>query len=258
MIPYDAPRPVLDNIFQNLNGILFTGGGLSLADGTPYFETAKYLYQKALRANNEGDYFPLYGTCMGFQMLHILTANNHSILSSGFDSYNLPLPLEFTDEAFTGKMFNKQSTPQEILEIFAKRPVTMNLHHAGITPADFKANPFVGAFYRVIATNVDKKNRRFISMIEGRNYPVYAAQWHAERNQFEWDLPELLDHSVEAMRAMQWVSNFFVQECRRSNHTFSAELEKTLLIYNFTPTFTGDDPSQSYPDRQVYYFPPSK
>ena len=36
---------------------------------------AKYLFQKALNANKMGDYFPIWGTCLGFQLLHYLVNN---------------------------------------------------------------------------------------------------------------------------------------------------------------------------------------
>jgi hypothetical protein len=50
---------------------------------------------------------------------------------------------------------------------------------------------------------------------------------------------------------MQAVANFFVSECRQSNHSFpTPEMEAASLLYNFAPT---TDPSTlSY---QVYMFP---
>ncbi|KAJ4454700.1 putative Gamma-glutamyl hydrolase A [Paratrimastix pyriformis] len=247
VIPYDATHDRLDSIFSQINGIFFTGGGLSLDVGTTYWETANYLFQKAIQATNNGDYFPLFGTCMGFQLLNILASTNHSILSFGFDSYNLPLPLEFTPETATSRMLGKATTPADVLTTLSTKPVTINWHHYGITPDDFYNDRVLPGFYRVLATNADTQGRRFISMVEGRKYPVYGLQWHAERNQYEWGTGEKLDHSVEAVRAVEWVVNYFVQDCRQSGHQLGADLEKTLLIYNFAPTYSDGSLTYSFP-----------
>ena len=49
-----------------------------------------------VQSNDGGDYFPLWGTCLGFEMLSYLAAGrNHSVISS-MDAVNLSLPLKFT------------------------------------------------------------------------------------------------------------------------------------------------------------------
>ena len=47
------------------------------------------------QANDRGDYFPLWGTCLGFQLLSVIQANNDSILSH-VDAENYPIPLTLT------------------------------------------------------------------------------------------------------------------------------------------------------------------
>jgi hypothetical protein len=46
---------------KGLNGVLFTGGGLSLEFNTTYYHTAHYLYEKVLHANDHGRYTVLWG-----------------------------------------------------------------------------------------------------------------------------------------------------------------------------------------------------
>ena len=67
-IPYNANHSVLDALFNSINGILFTGGGVSLTFNSTYLQTAQYLFNKVLAANDANDFFPLHGTCMGFQV----------------------------------------------------------------------------------------------------------------------------------------------------------------------------------------------
>lgn len=63
VIRYDEPEERLQELFESVNGILFTGGGLSLEFNTTYMQSAKYLYDQVVK---EG-VTPLWGTCMGFQ-----------------------------------------------------------------------------------------------------------------------------------------------------------------------------------------------
>lgn len=68
VIPFNANHSTLDTMFESLNGILMTGGGLNLWFNQTWMQTAQYLYQKVLAANDAGDFFPLHGTCMSFQV----------------------------------------------------------------------------------------------------------------------------------------------------------------------------------------------
>lgn len=60
---------------------------------------------RAIEANDQGDYFPVWGTCMGFQLLHILAADDYSVLTHrGFKSESIMMPLHFTREAMFSRM----------------------------------------------------------------------------------------------------------------------------------------------------------
>ena len=41
-----------------------------------------------------------------------------------------------------------------------------------------------------LATNRDREGRPFVSLVEGKSYPVYAMQAHPEKNVFEWTTGE--------------------------------------------------------------------
>ena len=46
------------------------------------------------QAYDAGDYFPVWGTCQGFQLLATITAKQD--VMSNYDAEDLPLPLNFT------------------------------------------------------------------------------------------------------------------------------------------------------------------
>jgi len=217
----------------------FTGGGTDLLPGSAYYETGKHLYNLAIAANKRGEYFPLWGTCMGFQFLTILTADDPKVLGTGFDSYNYPIPLNFTSLAFTSRLFS-EATPS-LMNALATLPITMNNHHDGVVPETYATNQKLNAFFNILSTNVDMKGRLFVSTIEAKDksMPVYATQWHPEKNNYEWTLNEKIPHSSIAVRASQYTANFFVDECRKSPHVFVEKDLTPYLIYNFPPAFSG-------------------
>ena len=50
--------------------IQFMGGPTDIIDKpTQYFQSANLLYDLLVRANDAGDFIPLWGTCLGFELL---------------------------------------------------------------------------------------------------------------------------------------------------------------------------------------------
>ena len=75
----------------------------------------------------------------------------------------------------------------------------------------------------------------------GRDQPIYATQWHPERNSFEWFANRTIPHSKDATEVGEYFANFFVNEARKSQHRFkSKETEKKYLIYRYRPVYTGE------------------
>jgi len=228
----------LDSLFNHINAILFPGGGADLSPDTEIFKTGKYLYDKALNANNMGDFFPVFGHCMGFELLALITSQDPNILS-GVDAEDITLPLYFTSAANTSRWVG--TAPKDIINILTTKPVTMNNHVECVSPGDFANNQYLPSFYSVLATNVDRKNKEFISLWEGIDYPVYGMQWHAEKPQFEWNPKEVINHTPDAIRAMQYFSNYLVNHARKSMHHYpNLTDEYAALIYNYDAMFTQE------------------
>jgi gamma-glutamyl hydrolase len=59
-IHFDSTKEELESVFNSVNGILFTGGGQVLKQGTKFFDNAKILWDLAIESNNKGVKFPLW------------------------------------------------------------------------------------------------------------------------------------------------------------------------------------------------------
>jgi len=193
------------------------------------------------------DYFPVFGHCEGFELMSYVLSKNITILTS-VDAENYSIPLNFTNQVFQSRWLGQ--APQEIINILSTENATLNNHVWGLSPESFKNNKYLPSLLRVISTNLDREGVEFISTFEAFNYPLYGIQWHAEKPLFEWNFNENIDHSPDAIKAMQYFSNFMGSEARKSMHDFpSYEAETQALIYNWSPTYTalmGSDFEQCY------------
>jgi len=251
---YDAPPSATAALLSRVNGVVFTGGAAAFfrADGelSQYGATAKAAFDATVAAAAAGEWFPLHGTCLGFELVMTLAANNASVLSHKFDSENLLLPLELTPDAAASRLF--AGAPPSVLATLGGAPSTANMHTSAVTPADFAANPGVATRFRVLSTNVDRGGRRFVSTAEAPDMPVTATQWHPEKATWEWTTTEDLPHDAAGVLANQWVSAFFGGEVRRSTRAYpNATLEAAELIYNYPATYV-----HSTNFEQVYFFSP--
>jgi len=232
---HNSTTEQLDQVFASINGFMIPGGGANLVNSS-FIRSATYMYNKALEAFDAGDYFPILGHCLGFETLSVITSENPSILTR-VDAENITLPLELTSAASTSRWLG--SAPSDVISIVTSEPVTMNNHVECVTPADFAANKYLPEFYNILSVNQDRHNKTFISMMEGIKYPVYGAQWHAEKPEFEWNPAEVINHSADAIYSMQYFGRFFVDEARKNNHTYpSQQAEQEALIYNYNPIYT--------------------
>ncbi|KAI5610278.1 gamma-glutamyl hydrolase precursor [Silurus asotus] len=210
-------------LFKSLNGILFPGGEVSILS-SGYAKAAAIFYKLALEANLKGDYFPVWGTCLGLEALTVLTSGK-SLLS----------PTN-TTESKDSRMF--KDFPEDLMTSLANEAITENSHQWSVTTEDFNGDENLKRFYRILSTNTDGQTE-FVSTIEAYDFPIYGTQWHPEKNAFEWTKANI-PHSPAAIKTTFYMAQFLVNEAKKSLHKFpSRDEEQNALIYNYQPTYTG-------------------
>jgi len=94
---------------------------------------------------------------------------------------------------------------------------------------------------------VDKSGNPFVAIIEAKQYPIFATQFHPEKNIYEWDPTVPQPHDFYSVKVSTYLADFFVSEARRNNQTFMSEQElQPWLIYNWWPLFTNNYFTQTY------------
>ncbi|XP_078080461.1 gamma-glutamyl hydrolase-like [Mustelus asterias] len=226
-------------IFHSINGILLPGGAVDL-ETSEFARVAGIFYRLALKACDQGDYFPIWGTCLGHQLLTALTAGEDLLTQT--DSSNVALTLELTEEAKSSQMF--KDFPPDLMRILSKKPLTGNFHKFSITERTFESNPKLRSFYRLISTSTDRQGVPFVSTMEAFRYPFYGTQWHPEANRFFWKESLNVPHCALGVRMSSLLAEFFVNEVRKNLHHFETkEEEESALIDIHTPVFLGDKSS---------------
>ncbi len=215
-IPYDASEGLVEELFGQIDGILFPGGGSDLPP------SAVFLWKLVRMAHREGDAFPVWGTCLGFEFLLQLASQNTSILEGGYVSENISLPLE---QVVQHRLYR----PPDLFHVVRSLNITMNNHELGLPPDVFAKSSALKKLWKVTSINHDLQGRPFVSTIEPiypSSFPVYGVQFHPEKNAFEYatyphtNIPyEAIDHSKAGV-AMSLHMASFVVEMARNNPIF--------------------------------------
>lgn len=244
------PLSYYEDIFSKINGVLFPGGGnLLRSDG--YGRTGKILFDLAVKANDNGDYFPLWGTCLGFELLNYLAANQ-TLWMKACAAEDVASPLTFLTGYNESRMF--QNLDVSLMKVMRNNAVTINYHQWCITQQNYTSSG-LNRFFKTLSLSKDSRGLTYISSVEARNYPFYGVQFHPEKVLFEWVLSKShhnIPHTEMAVKTSQYFANFFVNEAKKSKHTFpNKTAEDDVLIYNYQPTFTGKENSTT---EQNYFF----
>ncbi|KAG5305805.1 GGHB hydrolase, partial [Pseudoatta argentina] len=235
------------DILSKVNGVLWPGGSTYFSQEAGYADAGAKIYRIVKRINEEGTYFPIFGICLGFELLTYVAANRvaHRTHCS---SNNQRLPLEFTPGYRESKLF--KNAPLNVLRVLSEQNVTANYHHLCVTKKALRHVNLIDEFH-VLSLNHDENGLEFISILEHKQFPFYGLQFHPEKNLYEWVIGKRIPHSINATIASQYFANFFVNEARKNFNEFRKQEEQQSLIYNYPITYTA---LQNSSFQQCYMF----
>ena len=233
-IPYDATPMQVNAIFDQVDGVLFPGGG---GKGMPI--AARHIWRLAKNVNSrDRGFFPMWGTCLGFEYLLMLASENDDILEGGFDSENISLPLHLYPSASS-----RSTLYAGIEDTVQTNNITLNNHGFGITPHRFARDSKLASMFDITSINQDRGGRYFVSTIEPKDpkaNPYYGVQYHPEKNAFEYatypgtDIPyEDIDHSPEGLMLTTHLGHFFVQLARESRKAHDVRPMSYAPVYSY-------------------------
>ncbi|EAR82410.1 class I glutamine amidotransferase (macronuclear) [Tetrahymena thermophila SB210] len=236
----------LENLMNKVNGLVLTGGGANLMmrvqEGeekkfTQFSKVAIFLIELAKKKNEKGNYFPLWTTCLGFELLFLSFSNQE--IRNQFDSKNHFAKQIFSKEAKTqSRILSKLS--KSLIKCLEEEEFFYYNHKHGFSKKQFLENPKINQNFNCIAYSKDQKGKQFVSIAEGKVYPFYGTQFHPEKLQFDQSSKNNKQFTINQLRIAQHIPNFFYTECLKSNQRFdSAQEQQSLLIENHQPVYKG-------------------
>ncbi|CAH3127584.1 unnamed protein product [Pocillopora meandrina] len=245
----------IEKLFYSINGAIYPGGH-RLLHHTNYTRVGKQILELAMKAYDKGDIFPIWGECLGLELLSMLVAGrdlrvgqlDHEFFSE-VDAKNVSLKLILPRNYKTTSLW--KFAPRHVVKFLQNNNAAYNNHRKAITLQNYGKYRRLNAFFRIVSTSKDRNGVEFISTMEGKRYPVYLFHWHPAKSQFEWRRDLDINHSLADVLSGQYFANFLIQKARFSTHRFSrAEEERASLIYNYKPTAVQD----YLPFIQAYFF----
>ena len=96
----ESDEVTLDKL-SKINGVLFPGG----AGDDLYKAKAEMVYKEAIKKNDGGEYFPLFGICMGFEDLAMFSATAGDSILTQLESHHVSLTVKFEGDPADSEMF---------------------------------------------------------------------------------------------------------------------------------------------------------
>lgn len=191
-IPYDTTEH--EAYFNMVNGLFIPGGETSyIIKNKTFIDSVTKFFELSL---DKDEYFPIWGTCFGFELLLFLIGNFTKLKHYPADGF---YPLHITAAGYTSRMFRSFST--KYLHYLENHKSCNNNHKYGISPIDFMNNEHLRRFYNILATSVAENGKEYVAAIEAKYYPIYGVQWHPERQ-----------------RTTAPFVDFFISELKKNKH----------------------------------------
>lgn len=226
----DSESVVADKL-SKVNGVLFPGG-----DGD-YLEVGKIIYDSLIAKNDAGEFFPLWGTCLGFENLAILASESGDPLQT-LQSHGASLTLDFlvSDPVTETKMFETCADPAQ----FSQVAMTFNSHTYGLALDTFTTDAGLKAMFTPTSTSTDSEYKNtFVATMESPNYPFYGTQFHPEKVLTMYN-SDGLNHSWESVEYNRYFADRFLELARQNTNTCGTDWSdcQSIIIDNYPITVT--------------------
>ena len=180
-IPYNTKNHKY--YFERINGLYIPSGGVFASNSKNYYNCCKKFIKLSIKANDNGDYFPIWGACMGFQQMLIVSEKKDNLkdLLTKFDSFKDYLTnFETVKDSKESRILKNIS--KKFLNNIKNKKLLLHNHSMGLSLYKYNKITNIKNFYRIVSVNKDRNGKIFLSTIEARNYPFYGVQWHPERS----------------------------------------------------------------------------
>ena len=234
----------IDDVLSKINGVLFMGGGRDFNTSALWEQNALYIMKSALEKG-----FPIWGTCLGFQLIGVLLSEDESILKLGYDHMGYLDNLTFTSSTLESKMFSFLNANE--FDYLLNRNAAIFFHTWGIGEDDWNNNEKLTQLFTITSLGNDANKKIFVSSFEGKNNNIFATQFHPEANPYvRYDGYEV-EHTVDCLRISHKLGFSFVKHAKKVLNRMEYYERKR---FDFINTYAKGSEDRYETENDAYFF----
>lgn len=148
LVPFDMPWHVLIKVLSHTQALVLPGGAAELVEVDKNNKTTDYMDRihkiiEWAKLRNKKHYYPVWGTCLGFEEAVISFAgNNGKSLLNGFDDKGKFHEVSLRPTFWKSKFFGNLDISKKTINSVFSKPIAYYFHSEGISVEHF--NKFSG------------------------------------------------------------------------------------------------------------------
>jgi gamma-glutamyl hydrolase len=225
---------------SKLNGVLFPGG-----DDDGYYDLGELIFETAKEFNDEGEFYPLWGICQGFENLAMYSADAGKDILTRREAHDISLTIDFLDDE-VDQMFEELGAQKEAFEELA---ITLNSHSWSIVPESFETDAGLAAIFHPTSLSYtpDEEHLPFVATMESSKYPFFGSQFHPEKHLGEFLDGKGINHSWASEKLNRYFADKFMTLVRQNTNSFGTFSEiQAAIVENYNTVVQDDDYGMLY------------
>ena len=220
----------IDYLLSKVNGVLFQGNPDDIDIESSYYKIIKYIYLKIIEINDSGHKMQILSIGDDAALLlSIIAEDNISIVTNLRKPITQPSNINLyasVEETIIFKEFEQSDS-----KFLEERNVLPNNLNRYVTVKNFISDFHLGDKFNIIASSKSEDGKEYISVIEGKKYPIIMISFHPEYVAFEQNSKLIVPENLQAIYTSRFIGNSFVFYGRKNvPNVFTVE-EKEKFCY---------------------------
>ena len=199
----------IDYLLSKVNGVLFQGNPDDLDIQSSYYKIIKYIYEKTIKINDSGVKMPIISIGDDVALLStIIAEDNKEIVTNADKTINQPSNINLflsQDKTIIFKEFE-----QSDMKALEEENILPNNLKRFVSVTNFISDFHLGQKFNVVATSKSEEGKEYISIAEGKKYPIILVSFHPEYVVFEQNTNFIVPETLKAIYTSRFIGNGFV------------------------------------------------